>query len=104
MGKVKPTIIFNILSHDDVIMLVESETNQKLTLTGEFIDQLPVNTKLKLDCKNRKLYYESYGEWFNIDPNCIALDSDFFTLSGAFDFSNSVNVQVSDVIYYELKG
>ena len=104
MGKVKPTIIFNILSHDDVIMLVESETNQKLTLTGEFIDQLPANTKLKLDCKNRKLYYESYGEWFNIDPNCIALDSDFFTLSGAFDFSNSVNVQVSDVIYYELKG
>ena len=104
MGKVKPTIIFNILSHDDVIMIVESETNQKLTLTGEFIDHLPVNTKLKLDCKNRKLYYESYGEWFNIDPNCIALDSDFFTLSGAFDFSNSVNVQVSDVIYYELKG
>ena len=104
LGKVKPVILFNIMSHDGELILLESETNQKLTLTGEFIDNLQVNTSLKLDCKNRKLYYESYGEWFEIDPNCITLDSDFFTLSGAFDFSSSVNIHVSDVEYYELKG
>lgn len=104
MGKVKPTIFFNILSHDGEIILVESETNQKLTLAGEFIDNIPENTGLKLDCKNRKLYYEAYGEWFVIDPNCISLDSDFFTISGVFDFSNSVNAKVSEVRYFELKG
>ena len=104
LGKVKPVILFNIMSHDGELILLESETNQKLTLTGEFIDNLQVNTSLKLDCKNRKLYYESYGEWFEIDPNCITLDSDFFTLSGAFDFSSSVNLHVSDVEYYEFKG
>ncbi len=104
MGKVKPTIYFNLLSHDGEIKLIESRTGQKLTLTGEFIDNLPLNTKLKLDCKNRKLYYEAYGEWFKIDPNCISLDSTFFTIAGAFDFSNCVNCQVSEVKYYELKG
>lgn len=104
MGKVKPTIIFNILSHESEIMLVESKTNQKLTLTGEFIDNLPVNTMLKLDCKNRKLYYESFGEWFTIDPNAITMDSDFFTLSGYFDFAASVNCRIVEVRYYELKG
>ena len=104
LGKVKPVILFNIMSHEGELILLESETNQKLTLTGEFIDNLQVNTNLKLDCKNRKLYYESYGEWFEIDPNCITLDSDFFTLSGAFDFSSSVNLHVSDVEYYEFKG
>lgn len=104
MGKVKPVIIFNILSHDGEIILLESETGQKLTLTGAYIDNLPLNTALKLDCKNKKLYYESFGEWFNIDPNVISLDSDFFTLMGKFDFTSSVNCIVSDVIYHELKG
>lgn len=104
MGKVKPTIFFNLLSHDGEIILLEQETNQKCTLTGEFIDNLPINTRLKLDCKNRKLYYEAYGEWFNIDPNCISLDSTFFTIAGRFDFTNSVNCQVSEVKYYEMKG
>lgn len=104
MGKVKPTIYFNLLSHDGEIILLEQETGQKCMLTGEFIDNLPLNTKLKLDCKNRKLYYEAYGEWFKIDPNCISLDSTFFTIAGAFDFSNCVNCQVSEVKYYELKG
>ena len=104
MGKVKPVILFHILSHDSEIMLIESKTGQKLTLTGEFIDNLPLNTLLKLDCGNRKLYYESFGEWFGIDPNNITLDSDFFTLSGYFDFSTSVNCKISEVKYYELKG
>ncbi len=104
MGKVKPTIYFNILSHEGEIILLEQETGQKCTLTGGFIDNLPVNTMLKLDCKNRKLYYEAYGEWFKIDPNCISLDSTFFTLAGSFDFSNCVNCRVSEIKYYELKG
>ena len=104
MGKVKPVILFYILSHDSEIIVIESKTGQKLTVTGEFIDNLPLNTLLKLDCGNRKLYYESYGEWFDIDPNCITLDSDFFTLAGYFDFSTSVNCKISEVKYYELKG
>ena len=104
LGKVKPVILFNIMSHDGDLILLESETNQKMGLTGEFIDNLSCNTRLKLDCKNRKLYYESYGEWFEIDPNCITLDSDFFILHGAFDFTSSVNLHVSDVEYYEYKG
>lgn len=104
MGKVKPTILFNLTSHGGEIILLESRTNQKLTLVGTFIDELPINTLLKLDCKERKLYYEAYGEWFTIDPNNITLDSDFFTLAGGFDFSDSVNLKVSEVKYYELKG
>ncbi|WP_295612136.1 hypothetical protein [uncultured Methanobrevibacter sp.] len=104
MGKVKPTIIFNVLSHNGEITLIESETNQRLTLTGEFINNLPVNTLLKLDCENRKLYYEAWGEWFTIDPNAIALDSDFFILAGYFDFTTSTNCKVIEVRYYELKG
>ena len=104
MGKVKPTIIFNILSHDGEIMLIESKSGQKFTLTGEFIDNLPVNTMLKLDCKTRKLYYQSFGEWFTIDPNNIALDSDFFTIAGSFDFSTSTNCNIVEVKYYEMKG
>lgn len=104
MGKVKPTILFYILSHDGEIKLIESRTGQKLTLTGEFIDDLPLNTLLKLDCKNRKLYYEAYGEWFSIDPNCITIDSDFFILSGYFDFTTSMNCKISEIRYYELKG
>ena len=104
MGKVKPTIIFNLLSHDTEIILIESKTGQKLTLAGEFIDNLPVNTLLKLDCKNRKLYYEAFDEWFNIDPNNITLDSDFFTISGYFDFTSSVGCKIAEVKYYELKG
>ena len=104
MGKVKPVILFYLLSHDSEIIVIESKTGQKLALTGEFIDNLPLNTLLKLDCGNRKLYYESYGEWFDIDPNCITLDSDFFTLAGYFDFSTSVNCKISEVKYYELKG
>ncbi|MBQ9026202.1 MAG: phage tail family protein [Bacilli bacterium] len=104
MGKVKPTIFFNILSHDGEIILVESDSNQKFQLTGEFIDELPVDTEMKLDCKEKKLYYNAYGEWFLVDPNCITLDSDFFTLKNHFDFTSSVNCRVSDVKYYELRG
>lgn len=104
MGKVKPVIYFNLLSHDGDIILLESETQQKIELTGEFIDNLPLNTSMKVDCENKKLYYEAYDEWFSIDPNCITMDSTFFTLNGHYDFSSSVNVKVSEVIYYELKG
>lgn len=104
MGKVKPTIEFELLSHDGEIMLVENQTQQKFTLTGEFIDNLPVGTILRLDCKEKKLYYESYNEYFAINPNCITMDSDFFTLSGHYDFRSSVNCRVSDVKYYELRG
>ena len=104
MGKVKPTIFFTILSHDGDIILVESDSGQKFTIQGQFIDNLPINTELKLDCKNRKLYYEAYGEWFLIDPNCISIDSDFFILKKHFDFSASVNCRVSEVKYYELRG
>lgn len=104
MGKVKPTIFFNILSHDGDIMLFESDSQQKFILNGAFIDELPLNTEMKLDCKEKKLYYKSYGEWFLVDPNNISLDSDFFTLKKHFDFSASVNCRVSDVKYYELRG
>lgn len=104
MGKVKPTIYFTLLSHDGEVMLFESDSQQKFILDGAFIDELPLNTELKLDCKERKLYYNAYGEWFLIDPNNINLDSDFFTLKNHFDFSASVNCRVSDVKYYELRG
>ena len=104
MGKVKPVILFNLLPDNNTIMLVESATNQKLTLAGEFIESLPANTLMKLDCQNKKLYYQAYGEWFSIDPNVITLDSVFFTIAGYYDFSDSVGVKIADVKYHELKG
>ena len=51
-----------------------------------------------------KEFYEKYGEWFKIDPNCISVDSSFFILDHHFNFENSINCKVTDVIYYEKGG
>lgn len=47
---------------------------------------------------------EKYSEWFKIDPNCISVDSSFFILDHHFNFENSINCKVTDVIYYEKGG
>lgn len=107
IGKVKPEVILYKLSEDkstNTIHVIESESGQVLKLEGDFIDNLPETTKIKIDCENRGAFYEKYGEWFKIDPNCISVDSSFFILDHHFNFENSVNCKVTDVIYYEKGG
>lgn len=106
IGKVKPDIILYKLSEDEStsIQIIESESGQLMKLEGEFITNLPETTKIKIDCENRNVFYEKYGEWFKIDPNCISVDSSFFILDYHFNFENSINCKVTDVIYYEKGG
>ena len=94
------------LSEDEStsIQIIESESGQIMKLEGEFITNLPETTKIKIDCENRNVFYEKYGEWFKIDPNCISVYSSFFILDHHFNFENSINCKVTDVIYYEKGG
>lgn len=106
IGKVKPDIILYKLNEDEStsIQIIESESGQLMKLEGEFITNLPETTKIKIDCENRNVFYEKYSEWFKIDPNCISVDSSFFILDHHFNFENSINCKVTDVIYYEKGG
>lgn len=106
IGKVKPDIIlYKVITDDSVpLQVIESESGQTLKLEGDFITKLPETTKIKIDCNNREVFYEKYGEWFKIDPNCITIDSTFFILDHHFNFENSINCKVTDVIYYEKGG
>lgn len=104
MGKIRPIIHFNILSHEGDIIIIENQTMQKFTLTGEYIDNIPLDSEFILDCRKRKLYRIQFGEKYDVDPNCITMDSDFFVISGHYDFTSSINCKVSQVIYKEWRG
>lgn len=107
IGKVKPEIyLYKVHTSDDAddIQVIESESGKTLTLTGDFIKNLPEFTNLKIDCEERKVYYEEFDEWFLVDSSCIGIDSEFFVIDRGFNFEKSVNCKVKNVVYYELTG
>ena len=88
----------------DEIQLIESFSGRILTLTGEFIQNIPEFTNFKVDCENRKVYYKNDDDWFIVDSNNIGIDSEFFILDNEYNFESSVNCKVTSVLYHEYGG
>ena len=107
IGKIKPIITFYKQMNNaniNQIRLIDMFSSQVFILQGEFIENLPDGTLLKLDCLKRELYYMQYNEWFPINNNCISLDSDFFVLNGSYNFESSINCRIREVNYHEIMG
>lgn len=107
IGKIKPEVyLYKMITESDTdeIQIIEQVSGRILTLTGEFIQNLPEFTNMKVDCENRRVYYENGDEWFLIDSNCVGIDSSFFILDNQYNFENSVNCKVTNVMYHELGG
>lgn len=107
IGKIKPEIYFyKMITENDVdeIQLIESFSGRILTLTGEFIQNIPEFTNFKVDCENRRVYYKNDDDWFLVDSNNIGIDSEFFILDNEYNFESSVNCKVTSVLYHEYGG
>ena len=88
---VRPTIIIQCTGGP--VEILESVNNQKLMLSGEWGD----GTELTIDCRRRRVY-DSNGKLLN---GVVDLESDWFELKGAYDFSKSRGCVIKEVSFIE---